>query len=228
LKIQHWYLILAAGGTGSRIPSDKPKQLLYIKNHPIIYLSVFAITRYVPVRKIIISCYPDIIDETKKIFQNFSQDVKIIPGGETRFHSIQNALAYLPDSADTGVLIHDAARPFPSESTIKNVMHSVEQHGAGVPVIPLKESIRKFSDEGTSYAVPREKFCIVQTPQGFPASVLKKSYQTPYQKNFTDDASVVEHAGFPVTVTPGNSENIKITEPFDLQIAQLYYDSFYQ
>jgi 2-C-methyl-D-erythritol 4-phosphate cytidylyltransferase len=145
----------------------------------------------------------------------------IVSGGKERFHSIKNGLELA-----TGKLIgvHDAVRPFVSQKVIKNCFEALSEHKAVIPVVDLKESIRKVENQ-QSFAVDRSVYKIVQTPQCFRSDVIKKAYLQPYSINFTDDASVVEKLGTPIHLVNGNDTNIKITTPVDLEFASLIIKS---
>ena len=137
-------------------------------------------------------------------------------GGETRFHSVQNGLALVPDDAEGVVGVHDGVRPFPSVDVIRNCYETARSVKAAIPVVPVVETLRHIT-EGTR---PRGEYRLVQTPQCFDIQLLKAANKQPYNDGFTDDASVVEAFGFDVTLVEGNRENIKITTPFDMTIAE--------
>jgi 2-C-methyl-D-erythritol 4-phosphate cytidylyltransferase len=141
-------------------------------------------------------------------------------GGETRFHSVQHGLALIPDDAEGVVGVHDGVRPFPSIDVIRNCYDTARKKKAVIPVIPIVETVRHLQDE-TSVTVPRGDYRLVQTPQTFDIQLLKAANRQPYNDGFTDDASVVEAFSFDVTLVEGNRENIKITTPYDLKIAEV-------
>ena len=153
---------------------------------------------------------------------HFSQPYTLANGGETRFHSVKNGLAKVaPDALLIGV--HDGVRPFVSLDTIRATYEEASRSEAVVPVIEVVETVRHLVD-GKSITVPRSDYRLVQTPQVFSASLLRQAYEQPYTDFFTDDASVVERLGHPVTIVPGNRENIKKNTPFDLTIAEAIID----
>ena len=161
---------------------------------------------------------------------HFSQPYILANGGETRFHSVKNGLAKV-SSAATLIGVHDGVRPFVSNETIQAAYDAAALTEAAVPVVNVVETIRYIVNDNESKTVPRSAYRLVQTPQVFSASLLRAAYEQPYVKEclagspqavaevFTDDASVVEKYGHPVTLVSGNRENIKITTPFDLVIA---------
>ena len=167
-------------------------------------------------------------------------------GGETRFHSVQHGLALIPDDAKGVVGVHDGVRPFPSIDVIRNCYETARTAKAVIPVIPVVETLRQIISndyrtnrtaeqteeekkvlqscspcQKTSQTVPRDDFRLVQTPQTFDIQLLKAANTQPYNDGFTDDASVVESFGHTITLVEGNRENIKITTPYDLKIAEV-------
>ena len=147
-------------------------------------------------------------------------------GGETRFHSVQNGLALIPDDAEGVVGVHDGVRPFPSIDVIRNCYETACEKKAVIPVIPVVETVRHLARgeslcASRSQTVPRDDYRLVQTPQCFDIQLLKAANRQPYNDGFTDDASVVEAFGYHITLVEGNRENIKITTPYDLKIAEV-------
>ena len=138
-------------------------------------------------------------------------------GGETRFHSVKNGLALLPDNEEAIVGVHDGVRPFVSKETIERCFAEAAKGKAVVPVVPVVETIRQILPDGKSVTRPRDEYRLVQTPQTFPLALLKEAYQQPFSESFTDDASVVEAFGKEIVMVEGNRENIKITTPSDLK-----------
>jgi 2-C-methyl-D-erythritol 4-phosphate cytidylyltransferase len=147
----------------------------------------------------------------------FAVDYQLADGGETRFHSVQNGLALVPDDAKGVVGVHDGVRPFVSIDVIGRCYEAARIHKAVIPVTPVIETLRHVS-EGTK---PRSDYRLVQTPQCFDIELLKAANRQPYCDGFTDDASVVEAYGHTITLVEGNRENIKLTTPFDLKIAEI-------
>ena len=148
-------------------------------------------------------------------------------GGKTRFHSVQNGLALIPDDAEGIVGVHDGVRPFPSVEVIRACYETARTTKAVIPVIPVVETVRKLDltkcqtlCEVASVTVPRGEYRLVQTPQTFDIQLLKAANRQPYNDGFTDDASVVESYGHTITLVEGNRENIKITTPYDIVVAE--------
>lgn len=204
-----------------------PKQFLNVRNQPLILLSALRIIQSVPVHSIVVVCHEAYHDKIKKIFSAISLPLYLAENGPERFYSIRNAMAFLSDKPDEGVLIHDAVRPFASDPTIRGVVQKTEQTGAAVPFVTIGESLRKITSDGSRVA-NRKEFVIVQTPQCFPCNIITRAYTQPYREHFTDDASVAEKAGCSISLVPGNIENIKITYPHDLLLAEYFYDKFFQ
>ena len=149
---------------------------------------------------------------------NFNLLHEIADGGETRFHSVLNGLARVHGEGLVG--IHDGVRPFVSQEVIARCYAEAEQKKAVIPVIGVVETVRCLEGED-SVTVPRDKYKLVQTPQVFDVALLKRAYQQDYTDMFTDDASVVEALGVKVHLVEGNRENIKLTTPFDLKLAEM-------
>ena len=138
----------------------------------------------------------------------------------TRFLSVSNGLQLIDDGEVGVVGVHDGVRPFPAPDMIARCYDTARRKGTAVPVMPVVETLREMTDGG-SRTVERWRFRSVQTPQVFDIGLLKRAYQQEESSVFTDDASVVEHLGHDIVLVEGNRENIKITTPFDLQIASL-------
>lgn len=213
------YVIIVAGGSGTRMKSDVPKQFLELQGKPLLMHTIHSFVNALSDIHIIVvlSSAHQKDWEALCIKHNFSIPHQLTAGGETRFHSVKNGLALVPDDVVVG--IHDAARPFVSSSTIINTFKTAAEKGNATPAIPLTESIREISDSGNK-AVSRDKYRIIQTPQCFVSTRIKKAFLQAYNPSFTDDASVLEADGEKINLVEGNRENIKITTPVDFAIAQ--------
>ena len=216
------YVIIVAGGKGLRMGSDIPKQFLPIGGKPVLMRTMERFREYSPALQIILVLPKSQQDYWIKLCQkhNFTVAYQLADGGETRFHSVQHGLALIPDIAEGVVGVHDGVRPFPSIDFIKNCYETARTKKAVIPVIPVVETVRHLEGE-TSVTVPRNEYRLVQTPQCFDIQLLKSANRQPYNDGFTDDASVVEAFGFAITLVEGNRENIKITTPYDLKIAEV-------
>ena len=235
------FCIVVAGGKGLRMGTDLPKQFLPIGGRPVLMHTLEAFEHAIPGIRLVLVLPKD--------QQSFWQDLcakhhftlphTIADGGATRFHSVKNGLNSLsPDPSPVRegslVAVHDGVRPFVSEEVIRRTFDAARQHGAVVPVIPVVETVRQLlspssrqlhpsltgGEGGGSITVDRSLYRLVQTPQTFQLPLLLRAYEQPYTEAFTDDASVVEALGHPITLVEGNRENIKITTTFDLRIAE--------
>lgn len=215
------YIIIVAGGKGLRMGGDVPKQFLPVAGKPVLMRTIDAFVAYdAGIHPIVV------LPESQQSYwaglckqYGFTTQHAIANGGETRFHSVKNGLALVPDCADALVGVHDGVRPFASVETISEAYNTAKTAGAAIPVTDCVDSIRRLSTNGNQ-AEDRSRFKLVQTPQVFRADLLHNAYQQDFNNLFTDDASVVEAYGMNVSLTQGNRENIKITTPFDLTIAE--------
>ncbi len=216
------YIIIVAGGKGLRMGSDIPKQFLPIGGKPVLMRTLERFRQYSPYLQIILVLPKAQQDYWQKLCKEYAFDIdyQLADGGETRFHSVQNGLAKIPDNAQGVVGVHDGVRPFPSIDVIRNCYETAREKKAVIPVIPVVETVRHLKGD-TSVTVPRNDYRLVQTPQTFDIQLLKAANRQPYNDGFTDDASVVEAFGFNITLVEGNRENIKITTPYDLKIAEV-------
>lgn len=216
------YVIIVAGGKGLRMGSDIPKQFLPIGGKPVLMRTIERFREYSEDLQIILVLPKAQQDYWKKLCKEYHFEVEYLlaNGGETRFHSVQNGLALIPDDAEGVVGVHDGVRPFPSVEVIRNCYEAARTAKAVIPVIPVVETVRHIEGEG-SVTVPRGDYRLVQTPQTFDIQLLKAANRQPYNDGFTDDASVVESFGHQITLVEGNRENIKITTPYDMKIAEV-------
>ena len=226
------YIIIVAGGKGLRMGSDIPKQFLPIGGKPVLMRTLERFREYSDDIQIIL-----VLPEAQQEYwhqlcdeYHFDVEYTLANGGQTRFHSVQNGLAKVPDDAQGVVGVHDGVRPFPSIEVIKNCYETARTAKAVIPVIPVVETVRQLIDSDSqlsilnsqlSKTVPRNDYRLVQTPQTFDIQLLKSANRQPYNDGFTDDASVVEAFGHKITLVEGNRENIKITTPYDLKIAEV-------
>lgn len=216
------YVIIVAGGTGSRMNSDVPKQLIPVKGKPVIVYTIEKFLAYDKDIKLIIVSHKDYLQQIKQLTREFfpGREITFTEGGKTRFHSVKNGLEQIKESNGV-VAIHDAARPMVSVKTIANCFALAEEKGNATPAIAVNESLR-YADDKENKAVDRKLYRIIQTPQCFEISLIKNAFKQDYSERFTDDASVLESAGGQIFLAEGNPENIKITTPFDLKIAEAF------
>jgi 2-C-methyl-D-erythritol 4-phosphate cytidylyltransferase len=213
-------IIITAGGIGKRMNSAVPKQFIEINGLPILMHTIKRFYDYDSSCEIILTLPLDwlIYWSEMRIKYNFQIPHQVVSGGTERYDSIKNAL----DHCHSEIIgVHDGVRPLVSMETIHRCLELVKKNGAVIPVLGLKESIRKM-DGDVSIALERKEYFTVQTPQFFTSSILNHAYKLPFHQKITDDASLVEESGFKVSMVDGNEENIKVTTPFDLKIINLF------
>lgn len=201
--------------------TELPKQFLLVGQKPIIIRTIeqfIAFDANINLIIVLPQNYHDYFFEIAKKHQ-LNHPFLLVNGGNTRFQSVKNGLQVITSNGIVG--IHDAVRPFVSVSTLQNCYSTAKKLGNAVPYTPVVESLREITKTG-NVAVSRDRFKIIQTPQCFNISLLKQAFQVNYQESFTDDATVFEHSGQKINLVIGNPENIKITTPVDLTIAQAY------
>ena len=214
------YAIIVAAGSGTRMGGDTPKQFISIGGKPLLRHTIERfLSLSFPVGIIVV------VNQEKKEYwkdycrqSGFLERYAIPSGGITRFHSVQNALQYLPD--DSVVAVHDGVRPFVTAEFLEKMFTAGEEMGNAIPAIAPVETVREVSGP-ESYVLKREDLRLIQTPQVFRSEVIKAAYKLPYDPAFTDDASVVEAAGWRINLVEGLKYNIKITTPEDLALARL-------
>ena len=213
-------IVIVAGGVGSRMGTALPKQFLEVGGRPVILRTIDAFLNYNPGIKVIVALNAlasDLWDAMKSKYR-VPDGIVLVEGGKERFHSVKNALQEV--DTDQGVVgVHDAVRPFVSIACIENCFNTARQLGNAVPVVMVEESLRKVDGDGSKPA-DRQVFRLVQTPQCFDVKLLKDAYEQEFNFGFTDDASVVEKLGIRINLIEGNKENIKLTSPEDLILAE--------
>lgn len=217
------YVIIVAGGKGLRMGGEIPKQFLPIGGKPVLMRTVEAFYQTDAETGIVLVLPKEQQDYWKELCRQYDFRISytLADGGRTRFHSVQNGLQAVPEEgSDVLIAVHDGVRPFVSSQVIQACFDEAARQGSVVPVLDMVDSVRQLSADGSSMAVDRSRLKLVQTPQTFRADVLKRAYSQDLTELFTDDASVVEASGVSVALVPGNRENIKITTPFDLKIAE--------
>lgn len=220
------YIIIVAGGSGTRFGAPLPKQYVELRGIPILVRTLMQALKVVPVENII-----TVIPQTD--FSLFSEmctthkipTPKLASAGNTRYHSVKSGLETLKKIACGEVLvaIHDGVRPLASSSLFESGFNTASIYGAAVPGIPLIDSVRQVTDN-TTKAIDRKTLRAVQTPQVFHLKQLLDAYTNNYNSSFTDDASVVEANGGKIAIFNGEIANIKITTPVDIAIAEYYID----
>lgn len=218
------YVIIVAVGKGLRMGGEVPKQFLPIGGKPVLMRTVEAFYQTDAETGIVLVLPQEQQSYWKNLCCQYDFRIPYIlaDGGCTRFHSVRNGLQVIPDEdSDSLIAVHDGVRPFVSPRVIQECFEAATRWGAVVPVLDMVDSVRQLSEDGSSMAVDRSCLKLVQTPQTFRADILKNAYRQEFTERFTDDASVVEASGVSVALVSGNRENIKITTPFDLKIAEV-------
>lgn len=213
------YAVIVAGGIGTRMGTDIPKQFLELAGKPVLMHTIerfLTFSNSIHIITVLPGEYLEFWDQLKKKY-NFTLPHIIVRGGETRFISVRNGLEYVDD--DALVAVHDAVRPLVSIGTIKRCFETAGEYGNAIPVISPSDTLRIVNEEN-SKPVDRLLVKQIQTPQVFHSRLLKKAYCQSYLPEFTDDATVLEKTGEKIRLVDGNRENIKITNPEDLIIAQ--------
>lgn len=220
-------VIIVAGGAGRRMGASLPKQFMMLGNEPILARSINRVHEALPAAEIVVVLPEEYVALWKNIAARF--DVaphKIALGGEERFHSVRNGIAALSDEVQY-IAIHDAVRPLASKKLIIKLMLEAETHSAVIPTVAPADSYRVV-EGNDSHIIDRSTLRIVQTPQVFNADLLRQAYEQPFSVAYTDDASVVESAGHKITLIEGERENIKITTPADMIIAEAIIRAEYE
>ncbi len=213
------FVIIVAGGSGNRMKSNIPKQFLLLQGKPVLYYAIYSFLKTYEDCKIILVLPEEHIATGQEIIDAFFDynKISIVIGGRTRFHSVQNGLAQITEE-DSIIFVHDAVRPIVTSELISRCYESVLENGSAIPVIDCKDSVRLINEEGND-AVDRSTIKLVQTPQAFHGKILIPAFKIDYKDKFTDEATVVEAFGLKVSLVEGDDENIKITNPIDLVIA---------
>lgn len=218
------YAVIVAGGTGSRMQSDMPKQFMMLREKPVLYYSIKTFSETFHDCEIILvlpeantAAGQEVIDA----FFDYSR-IRIVEGGRTRFHSVQNGLAGIDDD-DAIIFVHDAARPLVTADLLRRANDAASVTGTAIPVTDCADSMRVVTEEGNE-VIAREILKKVQTPQAFHSKILLPAYKIDYKDKYTDEATVVEAFGMKVTLIPGEEHNLKLTSPTDFLAAEQYFN----
>ncbi|GAB4023663.1 2-C-methyl-D-erythritol 4-phosphate cytidylyltransferase [Spirosoma koreense] len=198
--------------------SDVPKQFLLLNGKPILQHTIERFLAVLAAEQIILVLPARDLSTWERLCteHRFQPAIRTVVGGTTRFQSVRNGLQAI-DEPDGLVAVHDGVRPFVSSDIIQNGFQTAARMGSAVTCVPVKDSVRVIGIDGISQAVDRSRYRLVQTPQTFTLATFRQAFQTEEQPFFTDCASVLEYAGFPITLIEGSYENIKITTPEDLR-----------
>ena len=215
------FAVLVAGGKGMRMGSALPKQFLPLMGKPVLTHALIAFLNAVPDIEIILVLPADQLSYAQIVLSALPDpvDITIVSGGETRFHSVQNGLNAI--SGDGVVFVHDGARPLISPELIHRCFNQAMELGSAIPAIPVAESMRIINGTDSS-PVDRDKMRVIQTPQTFRTEVILPAFQQVYSPAFTDEATVVEYYGTKVYLVQGEKQNIKVTTPEDMIIAEAF------
>lgn len=216
-----FFAVIVAGGSGTRMNSEIPKQFLILNGKPVMMHTISAFFASMEKPEIMVVLNPQQFSywEDLCVFHQFSIPHQLVAGGKTRFQSVKNAIDTIDETAV--IAIHDAVRPLIGTEIISNAYQQALKFGNAVVAVPSKDSVRWQKANGETQNLNRNEVFLVQTPQTFQSYQLKKAYEQAYSEEFTDDASVVERAGFKINLLAGNPDNFKITFPEDLKIAEM-------
>ena len=217
------YALIVAGGTGSRMGGNLPKQFMPLKDKPVLYYSLKVFLDAYEDLQIILVLPVAFIDVGQEIIDAyFEKDrIRIATGGDTRFQSVKNGLKLIED--ESIIFVHDAVRCLATVNLINRCYDVAMQTGSAIPVVPSKDSVRLITED-ISEPIDRAKVVFVQTPQTFHSKILLAAYQIDYKDKFTDEATVAEAYGLKISLTEGEETNIKITKQVDLLIAERFLD----
>jgi 2-C-methyl-D-erythritol 4-phosphate cytidylyltransferase len=217
------YVIIVAGGTGSRMKSDIPKQFMVVNGLPILMHTIHAFRAYSGALNIILVLPEKQFSLWESLCVKFGFDVpyRLVAGGETRFHSVKSGLQSIDDNLAL-VAVHDGVRPVIDRQIIARSFQTAATSGTAVASVPLKDSVRSLGPDGGNAALDRSAIRLIQTPQTFRMAWMSHAFAQDYDTKFTDCASVLESAGYPIHLIDGAYENIKITTPEDLKWAEIY------
>lgn len=220
------YALIVAGGTGTRMGTDIPKQFLELAGKPVLMHTIERFHAFDESLKIITVLPENLFGFWKELQKKYSFSIShvLVTGGPSRFMSVKNGLKEVEEEGLVG--IHDGVRPLVTTDTIKRCFADAEKFGNAIPVISPPDSMRMITEQG-NMPVNRQYLRIIQTPQVFDAKLIKKAYLQDYSPDFTDDATLLEKTGESIHLVEGNRENIKITNPEDLIIAEALFHSIF-
>jgi len=220
------YALIVAGGQGSRMKSSLPKQFMTLLETPVLMHTIKRFYDYSHLANILLVLPEKELDNWEKLKESYGFKIphRVICGGDTRFQSVKNGLNSITEP-EALIAIHDGVRPLVSAEVIAHSFKIAEEYGNAIASVPLKDSIRKVI-ENDNFAEDRSKFRLIQTPQTFRLSLIKKAFEQQEQTSFTDDASVLENTGERIILIDGSYDNIKITTPEDLIVAEALLRNF--
>ena len=212
-------VIIVAGGSGSRMQSALPKQFMMLGSLPVVAHTINTFKEALPASDIVVVLPEEHIAMWKNLAARFDIAAhRAVAGGKERFHSVKCGIGALSEDVEL-IAVHDGVRAMVTKQLIIRTLLDAEATGATIPVIEVADSYRRIADKD-SYIIPRSELRIVQTPQIFRAEILRKAYEQSFSTAFTDDASVVEAAGYKISLVEGDKHNIKLTTPEDMEYAE--------
>ncbi|MCW3074736.1 MAG: 2-C-methyl-D-erythritol 4-phosphate cytidylyltransferase [Flaviaesturariibacter sp.] len=213
------YAIIVAGGTGTRMGSATPKQFLPLQGKPLLYHTMKTFLEAYDDLQIILVLPEDYTDMGREIIDAYFDytRIQVTAGGETRFHSVQNGLQLV--EGDAIVFVHDGVRCLLTTDLIHRCHDKAQENGSAIPVVPARDSVRLLTTDDNE-AIDRTTVVLVQTPQTFHSRILRPAFDIDYKERFTDEATVVEAYGLKIKLVEGEEDNIKITRPVDLLVAE--------
>ena len=223
------YVIFTAAGSGTRMKASEPKQFLLLDGLPVLHRSIFAFVDACPDVKVVTVLPKEHVARWEELCLKYPLNVpqRIVHGGITRFHSVKNALAKVPDGAI--VAVHDGVRPLISGGLIKEMFEKMKTCRALIPVLPVTDTLKSLERDSNgelkASGLPdpdRSQVYGAQTPQMFLSEELKAAYSLPFDTSFTDDASVAARYGIPLSFIEGERKNIKLTAPEDMELASYF------
>lgn len=221
MNAQHIYNIIVAAGSGSRFGAALPKQYCLMNGRPVLMHTIENMRRALPQSQIVLVLNRDFVDYWTELCVKYSFiSPKVVEGGDTRWQSVKNAIDEIPADAQV-ITVHDGARPIVDSMMVERLISALDDAVGAIPVVSVTDSLRQIVESGST-PVDRSLYKAVQTPQAFHADKLIEAYSLPFDATFTDDASVLAALGYDVSLVEGDTYNIKITNPLDIEIAQLY------
>lgn len=221
MNAQHIYNIIVAAGSGSRFGAALPKQYCLMNGRPVLMHTIENMRVALPDSHVVLVLNKDFVDYWAELCEQYSfESPCVVVGGDSRWQSVKNAIDTIPDDAEV-ITVHDGARPIVDRMMVERLIAALNDAPGAIPVVSVTDSLRQLNEQG-SVPVDRALYKAVQTPQAFHADKLVEAYSLPFVPTFTDDASVMAAMGYEVALVEGDTYNIKITNPLDIEIAQLY------
>lgn len=221
MKAQHIYNIIVAAGSGSRFGAALPKQYCLMNGRPVLMHTIENMRVALPDSQIVLVLNKDFVDYWAELCEQYSfVSPRVVVGGDSRWQSVKNAVDTIPREAEV-ITVHDGARPIVDRMMVERLIAALDGAPGAIPVVSVTDSLRRVNEQGSA-PVDRSQYKAVQTPQAFHADKLVAAYSLPFNPTFTDDASVMAALGNDVALVEGDTYNIKITNPLDIEIAQLY------